>query len=278
MTVVDTGVDLTHPEFAGRLSTVALNSQSVVGQTEDHGTAVASTIAAPPNAQGIVGVYPQAALQIWDASPAGPGISVSGVVSGIDTALRRGTGVINLSLGSNSRDPLLEAIVNIAFGTGSLVVAASGNDRSHGSPLEYPASLPHVLTIGAIDQTGRPASFSSGSPYVDLAAPGQAIPVAVPPAAYASYSGTSFATPLTAGAAAWVWTARPTLGVTQLFDLMRSSAQDIETPASIPTRASGGSTFPARSPPRPSPPTRTSRTTTSTTSSRNGSSARVTRR
>ena len=166
--------------------------------------------------------------------PRRAGISVSGVVSGIDTALRRGTGVINLSLGSNSRDPLLEAIVNIAFGTGSLVVAASGNDRSHGSPLEYPASLPHVLTIGAIDQTGRPASFSSGSPYVDLAAPGQAIPVAVPPAAYASYSGTSFATPLTAGAAAWVWTARPTLGVTQLFDLMRSSAQDIETPGFDP--------------------------------------------
>jgi hypothetical protein len=234
VTVVDTGVDLNHPEFAGRPSTIALNDQSVVGQTEDHGTAVASTIAAPPNAQGIVGVYPQAALQIWDASPAGPGISVSGVVAGIDTALRRGPGVINLSLGSTSRDPLLEAIVTIAFGTGSLVVAASGNDRSHGSPLEYPASFPHVLTVGAIDPSGRPAFFSSGSPYVDLAAPGQAIPVAVPPAAYSSYSGTSFATPLTAGAAAWVWTARPTLGVTQLFDLMRSSAQDIETPGFDP--------------------------------------------
>jgi len=234
VTVVDTGVDLNHPEFAGRPATIALNDQSVVGQTEDHGTAVASTIAAPPNAQGIVGVYPQAALQIWDASPAGPGISVSGVVAGIDTALRRGPGVINLSLGSTSRDPLLEAIVTIAFGTGSLVVAASGNDRSHGSPLEYPASLPHVLTVGAIDPSGRPAFFSSGSPYVDLAAPGQEIPVAVPPAAYSSYSGTSFATPLTAGAAAWVWTARPTLGVTQLFDLMRSSARDIETPGFDP--------------------------------------------
>ena len=234
VTVIDTGVDLNHPEFLGRPSTIALNAQSVVGQTEDHGTAVASTIAAPPNGQGIVGVYPQAALQVWDASPNGPGISVSGVVAGIDAALRRGPGVINLSLSSTFRDPLFEAIVNIAFGSGSLVVAASGNDRSHGSPLEYPASLPHVLTVGAIDQSGRPASFSSGSPYVDLAAPGQAIPVAVPPAAYASYSGTSFASPLTAGAAAWVWTARPSLGITQLFDLMRSSVQDIETPGFDP--------------------------------------------
>ncbi len=234
VTVVDTGVDLNHPEFAGRPSTTALNGQSIVGQAEDHGTAVASTIAAPPNGQGLVGVYPQAALQIWDATPTGPGISVSGVVAGIDTALRRGTGVINLSLGSNFRDPLLEAIVNVAFGSGSLIVAASGNDRSHRSPLEFPASFPHVLTVGAIDQNGRPASFSSGSPYVDLAAPGQAIPVAVPPSGYSSDSGTSFATPLTAGAAAWVWTARPTLEVTQLFDLMRSSSQDIETPGFDP--------------------------------------------
>jgi subtilisin family serine protease len=234
VTVVDTGIDLSHPEFAGRPSTIALNEQSIVGQSEDHGTAVASTIAAPPNAQGIVGVYPQAALQIWDASPTGPGISVSGVVAGIDTALRRGTGVINLSLGSPFRDPLLEAIVTVAFGTGSLVVAASGNDRSHGSPLEYPGSFPHVLTVGAIDQSGRAAYFSSGSPYVDLAAPGQAIPVAVPPSTYSSYSGTSFATPLTAGAAAWVWTARPTLEITQLFDLMRSTTQDIETPGFDP--------------------------------------------
>ena len=254
VTVVDTGVDLTHPEFAGRASTIALNGQSIVGQSEDHGTAVASTIAAPPNAQGIVGVYPRAALQIWDASPTGPGISVSGVVTGIDTALRRGTGVINLSLGSNSRDPLLEAIVNVAFGTGSLVVAASGNDRSRGSPLEYPASFPHVLTVAAIDQTGRPASFSSGSPNVDLAAPGQAIPVAVPPSAYGSYSGTSFATPLTAGAAAWVWTARPTLEVTQLFDLMRSSAQDIEAPGFDPHTGFGRLDIPRALTALPLPP------------------------
>lgn len=254
VTVVDTGVDLNHPEFAGRPSTTALNPQSVVGQTEDHGTAVASTIAALPNAQGIVGVYPQAALQVWDASPTGPGISVSGVVAGIDTALRRGTGVINLSLGSTSRDPLLEAIVTIAFGTGSLVVAASGNDRSRGSPLEYPASLPHVLTVGAIDQSGRAASFSSGSPYVDIAAPGQAIPVAVPPAAYSMYSGTSFASPLTAGAAAWVWTVRPTLGVTQLFDLMRSSTQDIETPGFDPFTGFGRLDIPRALTATPLPP------------------------
>jgi hypothetical protein len=234
VTVIDTGIDLSHPEFAGRPSTTALNSQSVVGLSEEHGTAVASTIGAVSNGLGIVGVYPQAALQIWDASPSGPGIAVSGVVAGIDAAIRRGPGVINLSVGSPFRDSLLEAVVNVAFGTGSLVVAAAGNDRQRGNPLEYPASFQHVLTVGAIDQTGRSAVFSSGSPFVDLVAPGQGIPVAVPatvnPTGYAYFSGTSFATPLTSGTAAWVWSVRPSLHVTQVFDLMRSAPQDIETP------------------------------------------------
>jgi hypothetical protein len=230
VTVIDTGVDLAHPEFAGRPSTVALSPQSTTGPMEEHGTAVASTLAAPANGQGVVGVYPQATLQIWDGSPVTPGIAISDVLAGIDAAIRRGPGVINLSLGSPHRDPFLEAMIHAAFGTGSLVVAAAGNDRQRGNDLEYPASIAHVLTAGAIDMTGRPASFSSGSQYVDLVAPGQAIPVAIPGGGYSSFSGTSFAAPLAAGVTAWVWTARPTLSITQLFDVMRSSPQDIEAP------------------------------------------------
>jgi hypothetical protein len=229
VTVIDTGVDLTHPEFAGRPSTVALNPQSTTGPAEEHGTAVASTLAATANGQGVVGVYPQAALQVWDGSPVTPGISVSDVLSGIDTAIRRGPGVINLSLGSPHRDPFLEAMIHVAFGNGTLVVAAAGNDRQRGNDLEYPGSFAHVLTAGAIDMTGRPASFSSGNQYLDLVAPGQAIPVAIPGGGYSYFSGTSFAAPLAAGVAAWAWTMRPTLAVTQLFDLMRASPQDIES-------------------------------------------------
>ena len=85
-------------------------------------------MAASPNGVGVVGVYPQAGLQVWDASLSGTGISVGLVVAGIDTAIRRGPGVINLSLGTIVRDPLLEAMTAIAFGTGSLIVAAAGND------------------------------------------------------------------------------------------------------------------------------------------------------
>ena len=237
ITVIDTGVEITHEEFATRPSTIVMNAQSTSGRFEEHGTAVASVAAAPINNLGVVGIYPQAALQIWDASPFGDGLTVGDVVQGLDVAIRRGPGVVNLSLGSPFRNPVLEAMIAVTVSSGTLVVAAAGNSRDRGSPLEYPASLPHVLTIGALDQIGAPAIFSSGSRHVDLAAPGVDIPVAVPttlhpPMFYepTGFSGTSFAAPLVSGAAAWIWTVRPTLDAGQLFDVMRASAQDVSSP------------------------------------------------
>jgi subtilisin family serine protease len=227
---------MTHEEFANRPGTTVLNPQTTFARFEEHGTAVASVAAASVNGLGIVGVYPQAALQTWDASPTGDGITTGDVIQGLDAAIRRGQGVVNLSLGAQVRNPVLNAMVAVTVGSGTLVVAAAGNSRQRGSPLEYPASLPHVLTIGALDQGNAPAFFSSGSQHVDLAAPGVNIPVAIPltyhpPSFYDLYfSGTSFASPLVAGAAAWVWTARPTLDLSQLFEVMRGSAQDVSSP------------------------------------------------
>ena len=71
ITVVDSGVDPTQPEFAGRPNTTFLNDQTVNGDDEYHGTAVASLAVAPENGVGIVGVYPQAVFQSFDGSPAG---------------------------------------------------------------------------------------------------------------------------------------------------------------------------------------------------------------
>jgi hypothetical protein len=233
ITVVDSGVDLTHPEFANRPNTTALNPQTTQEDDEDHGTEVSSVIGAPNNGVGVVGVYPDAVLRVWDASPFGF-LSESEAIKGIVAAARLGPGVINLSFGGEENDPLLRQAVDHAFRSGSLVVAAAGNDGLDGSPPNYPAVYPHVLTIGATNSSGHVAAFSSLSPAVDLVAPGADIPVAEPLAQEASgylldANGTSFASPLVAGAAAWVWTVRPTLDNTQLFELMRRSATDIGT-------------------------------------------------
>ncbi len=157
---------------------------------------------------------------------------MSNVIQGIERALDAGPGVINMSFGFDGYDALLADEIDVAFGTGSLVVAAAGNDFLEGNAEHSPASLHHVLTIAATDEQNRSSFFSNRSLAVDLAAPGENIPVAVPTWAsasgYAAADGTSFSSPLVAGAAAWVWTRRPELDVTQLFDLMRWSATDIE--------------------------------------------------
>lgn len=231
--IVDSGLDMSHEEFASRPNTTTLNEQTTDVADDDHGTEVASVIGAPINGRGLAGVYPQAALLSWDASPVGF-ITTASAVQGITDAARHGPAVINLSFGGEEPDPLLQEAVLYAFRQGSLVVASSGNGGLDGNPLSYPASYPHVLTVGATDETRLAAVFSSRSRYVDLAAPGRRIRVAVPvaddPSGYAFGSGTSFSSPMVAAAAAWVWTARPDLDNTQLFDVMRFSAHDIGAP------------------------------------------------
>lgn len=240
VTVVDSGVDVTQPEFASRPNTTMLNDQKLVLDEDDHGTEVASVIGAPVNGVGIAGVYPEAVLRSWDASPLGF-ITTASAVRGIVAAANRGPGVINLSFGGDNPDPLIRNALLYADRRGSLVVASSGNEGLAGDTLSYPASFPHVLTVGATDENGLVSNFSSESVDVDLVAPGSQITVAEPlsydPSGYATASGTSFSAPMVAAAAAWVWTMHPQLDNTQLFDVMRMSAHDLQ-PAGY-DRASG---------------------------------------
>jgi hypothetical protein len=248
VTVVDSGVDMSHPEFAGRPNTTVLNEQTTSEEDEGHGTEVSSVVAAPNNGVGMVGIYPQAVLRIWDASPFGF-LNEGEAIRGIVEAARRGPGVINLSFGGEDDDPLLEEAILLAVRAGSLVVAAAGNEGLEGSPQNFPAFYRHVLTVGATNDSGRVASFSTISPTVDLVAPGARIPVAEPiwedETGYSLVSGTSFSAPLVSGAAAWVWTRRPELDNTQLFEIMRRSAIDIGEPGFDNTAGYGLLNLPA---------------------------------
>jgi subtilase family protein len=230
LTMIDSGVDLSHEEFASRPNTFPLNTMTYSGSDEElHGTATASVAAAPENGVGIVGIYPQAKLQLWDASPNAQ-LTVGDEIDGLFAARRKGPGVVNLSLGGSDLLPIEEQAIASVFGSGSLIVASAGNDREGGSSLSYPATFPHVLTVGATDEADRVTVFSSASPALDLAAPGQDITAAIPTIfnslGYAAVDGTSFSAPLVSGAAAAVWTVRPTLTNTQLFEIMRRSARD----------------------------------------------------
>ena len=235
ITIVDSGTDPTHPEFAGRPNTTFMNDQTVFGPGEFHGTIVASIAAAPENGVGIVGVNPRATLQLFDASAGPRGISDDLAITGILAAAQHCPGVINLSFGGSTPDPELQDAILTAFHSGCLVVAAAGNDGESGNPTTYPAAWPHVFTVSATDESDQVTSFSTAALSVDVAAPGVDIVGAVPltrnPSGYQSgLAGTSFAAPIVAAAAAWIWTARPTLTVTQLADVLRQSARDIGAP------------------------------------------------
>lgn len=226
VTVVDSGLDMGHMEFAARPNTFTLNRQEVELDTDGyHGTIVASTAAAPTDAKGTVGIYPQAVLRAFDLDF----LAESVIVEGISAAVRAGRSVINLSLGGDEPSrSIYEATIN-AFGRGSIIVAAAGNERLLDDPSIYPADFPHVLTVGSTNQSDLPSDFSSTNRAVDLAAPGENIPWQHPvdPTFYGTASGTSFASPMVAAATAWVWTVRASLEKTQVFDLMRMSARDI---------------------------------------------------
>ena len=248
LAIVDSGLDVTTPEFAGRPNMTLLNDQTTFGPEEWHGTFVASVAAAAANGVGIVGVYPQAALEIWDASPVSNIISFSAAV-GIETAAQHCPTVINLSFGSLSPSPLITDAIIFAQHRGCLVVASGGNDGQHGSPTTFPASQAHVLTVAATDENDAAADFSTVSPTNDLAAPGTdiigAVSLAFDPTGFSTQDGTSFSAPIVAAAAAWVWTVRPTLDATQLFQLLRSTARDVGPPGFDPETGYGIVDIPA---------------------------------
>jgi hypothetical protein len=120
--------------------------------------------------------------------------------------------------------------IQYAFGLGTIYVASAGNEFLKGNPITYPAALNHVLTVAATDALDEPAFFSNANLAVDLAAPGVGILAASFDETgyfWEFLDGTSFSSPMVAAAAAWVWTIRNGLDVTQIFSTMRFSARDV---------------------------------------------------
>ncbi len=115
-------------------------------------------------------------------------------------------------------------------------VAAAGNEFASGNPPEFPASLPHVLTVAAVNASLNASSFSNANQAVDLSAPGENIMTAVPPGfdtadgtqdGFMALDGTSFSAPMVAAAVAWVRQARPDLTPDQVAQAVRLSARDL---------------------------------------------------
>ena len=237
--IIDTGVDLGHPDLAGVTVVSPRNETFNTTDVTDvigHGTHVAGTIfARTNNATGIAGIAPNSTLMpIKVLDGAGSGF-FSDVLDGVDWARTHGADVINLSLGgvlTPEQIALFQPTFSAARAAGILIVAAAGNSGDR--LMYYPAGLIGVVSVGAVDASDVEADFSTFNRAVDLSAPGvetlSTVPTADDPIGYERFSGTSMASPHVAGVAALVWAERPGLSVAQLEAVLRASATDLGTP------------------------------------------------
>ncbi len=250
--VLDTGLDLTHPDFAGR----ALNSKSFISgeavqDKNGHGTHCIGTACGTkaPDAPPRYGIAYNAEIFAGKVlSNAGSGAD-GGILAGIEWAVNSGCEIISMSLGAPTRpgdtfSPIYERIGQRALRNGTLIIAAAGNEsrdpftgrrRIPPNPVGYPANAPSLMAVAALDSQLSVASFSNGSinfdgGQVDIAGPGVNVYSTWPmPTRYRSISGTSMATPHVSGIAALYAEATRAKGM-ELWGLLMREAQRLGLP------------------------------------------------
>lgn len=229
--VIDTGIDLNHPDLQGKY----LSGANFVYEDEEpdddvgHGTHVTGVIAAVvDNIEGVAGmswfnkVIP---IKVLDESGAG---NTYAVAQGIIWATDQGAKVINMSLGNYAEAQFLHDAIKYAFDRDVVLVAATGNDNTE-TP-GYPAAYPEVFAVSATDEHNQKAVFSNYGDYVDVVAPGENIASTYYNQQYASLSGTSMASPHVAALAAMIRSANPDLTNVEVMQLMRNTAIDLGEP------------------------------------------------
>lgn len=224
--ILDTGVDDTHPDLAGRVIKSANFTGDGSGDLNGHGTHVAGIAAAvTDNSQGVASVSfgSPKLLSVKVLGNNGYGY-YSWIAEGIIWAADNGANIINMSLAGYQPSQLLQDAIDYAWNKGVVVVAAAGN---HGSSTPvYPAYNNNVLSVAATDENDSKASFSGYGSWVDLAAPGVSI-ISTYKGGYAYLSGTSMATPLVAGLAALVKSESLNLSNQEITNKLNSTADKI---------------------------------------------------
>jgi Subtilase family len=219
--ICDTGVDGEHPDLAGVLVSYdyePARATDLVG----HGTHVSGIIAARANDDaGIAGIARcrVAMWKVFSDEPQEGNFYVDGAqfLRALNAVAGSGAKVLNLSLGGSESSQAEQLLFDRLERSGVTVVAAMGNEHEHGNPVEYPAAYDHVLAVGAVAETNRRSPYSNTGRHIGIAAPGSNILSTLPTTRsqyrpetdYASWSGTSMATPHVAAAVALVAARHP---------------------------------------------------------------------
>ncbi|MCS7286225.1 MAG: S8 family peptidase [Anaerolineae bacterium] len=234
VSIVDTGIDLDHPEFSGRIvqGWNFVKNDPYPGDDNGHGTHVAGIASARGNNYiGIAGMAWNVKILPYKVlNNKGEGYDYN-VANAIVSAADRGARVINLSLGGPS-SAVMASAVDYASRKGCLLVAAAGNFASN--QVLYPAAYPQVMAVSAINYYSGTAWYSNYGPEIEVAAPGgdsfYEILSTLPDDWYGYDAGTSMAAPHVAGLAALIWSVNPGLTAAQVRYCITSTAVDLGVP------------------------------------------------
>lgn len=242
--VIDSGVDFDHPDIANKIHSRGRDfANDDFDATDDlfHGTHVAGIAAAEThNREGIAGVtwnckiLPIKVIIVPEDPTIEPYAEYSWVSEAIIWAADNGADVINISLGGDVPAQTLEDALRYAYEKNIVIAASAGNE---GAAVQYPAAYDdYCLAVAATDYNDLRTTWSNFGPEVDVAAPGEVIISLVPtwllgpgylPYAYAD--GTSVATPHVSGLAALIKSIKPKLSASQIMNVIRYTADDINS-------------------------------------------------
>jgi subtilisin family serine protease len=251
--VIDSGVDLSHPEFQGIIvpGYDFPNNDASPEDNSGHGTKVCGILgAAGDNGRGIAGVAWDVDITIMPVKFMDKGTdgkttgTLSDAIDSIYFAVDHGARIINASWGFYEYSRALQDALAYAQAKGVLVVASAGNKgQNNDSKEHYPSNYPldNITAVAAMGEDGTLASFSNyGTKTVDVAAPGVGITTTTVNGGYVAWaSGTSFATPFVTGIAAMVLSQFPDLDCSSLRDIILLSASQTPSAGSSAV-ASGG--------------------------------------
>ncbi len=251
--VIDTGIDETHPDLAGKIvpGWDFVDGDSNPHDTNGHGTHVSGISAAiANNGTGIAGVsWGAQVMPIRALGTTGSGLTVD-IIAGVNWARQNGADVINLSLGGTTYSQSFQDAVTAAHNAGVVVIAAMGNSYADGNPTMYPAAYNNVFAVASTGPSDEKAAYSQTGAHCDIAAPGgnmsylhdvKGIYSTMPTYAvylntqygyYQTYDylhGTSQATPQVSGLAALILSVDPAMTPSQVETLIENTAVDLGT-------------------------------------------------
>jgi major intracellular serine protease len=227
--VLDTGIDVDHPDLAAAIMDTKDFTGDGIEDTNGHGTHTAGIIGARLNDVGFVGVAPKTKLLIGKVLGRGGRGSFEWIARGIAWAVSRGAHIISMSLGGRSSTHRMFVAVHEALVKGRCVITAAGNEGSlFQNSIGYPGRYGGVITVASHDENGNPSGFSSRGGEVDFMAPGSNIWSTYKNGGYATLSGTSMATPFVSGQIALLRSLAPGLTLAEIEAQLTATARSVD--------------------------------------------------